>query len=319
MRRFAVLMIFLTIATISVVAQTGDWRRYRHELVFGAGTDAFMGDLGGGKGVGTHFVKDFDIQANRWAFMAGYGYKLSDRFALRTGIYYGRVYGSDKFTPNEARTNRYLTFRSPIIELSEVVEFSIIREKMGHRYNIKRAKGKRATPNLYIFAGIGGFYFNPRAQYLPIDAQGNPDESKPHYGEWFSLQPLGTEGQGKISTRQKYSRIQMSIPFGVGLNYMLNKSWGIGFDFGFRYTLTDYIDDVSNTYVDTKIFDGDGDQEMAEIASYFSDPAANRPGIGYSNGPGNQRGDSNWNDAYMFLTIKVTYKLFSVHRGRSKF
>lgn len=73
MRRFTVLMIFLTFATISVVAQTGDWRRYRHELVFGAGTAAFMGDLGGGKGVGSHFVKDFDIQANRWAFMAGYG------------------------------------------------------------------------------------------------------------------------------------------------------------------------------------------------------------------------------------------------------
>jgi len=307
MKRFSILTIFLMFATISLFSQTGDWRRYRHEFVFGAGTASFMGDLGGGKGVGTHFVKDFDIQANRWAFMAGYGYKLTDRFAIRTGIYYGRVYGSDEFTPEYARHGRNLYFRSPIIELSEVVEFSILRERMGHRYNIKRAKGKKPTPNLYIFAGLGGFYFNPRAQYLPTDASGNPDESDPNYGKWYSLQPLGTEGQGVISTRQKYSRIQMSIPFGVGLNCMLTRSWGIGFDFGFRYTLTDYIDDVSSTYVDPAIFED-------PIASYFSNPKS-----GYRVGPGEQRGDSNWNDAYMFLTIKATYKINSVHRGRSKF
>ncbi|MBQ1719100.1 MAG: outer membrane beta-barrel protein [Bacteroidales bacterium] len=307
MKRFSILTIFLMFATISLVAQTGDWRRYRHELVFGAGTAEFMGDLGGGKDVGTHFVKDFDIQAGRWAFMLGYGYKLTDRFALRTAIYYGRVFGNDEFTPEPARNGRNLSFRSPIIELSEVVEFSIIREKFGYRYNSKHARKLKATPNLYIFAGVGGFYFNPRAQYLPTDANGNPDESNPDYGKWYSLQPLGTEGQGIVSTRQKYSRIQMSIPFGVGLNCMLTKSWGIGFDFGFRYTLTDYIDDVSSTYVDPDIFDD-------PMASYFSNPACK-----YNVGAGEQRGDSNWNDAYMFLTIKVTYKLFSSRRGRSKF
>ncbi|MBQ5571742.1 MAG: hypothetical protein IIT38_02590, partial [Bacteroidales bacterium] len=140
MRRFSILTIFLMFATISLVAQTGDWRRYRHEFVFGAGTAAFMGDLGGGKGVGTHFVKDFDIQAGRWAFMLGYGYKLTDRFALRTAIYYGRVFGNDEFTPEPARNGRNLSFRSPIIELSEVVEFSIIREKFGYRYNSKHAR-----------------------------------------------------------------------------------------------------------------------------------------------------------------------------------
>lgn len=319
MKKLTILSIVLFFVTFSAVAQTGDWRRYRHELVFGAGTAEFMGDLGGGKGVGTHFVKDFDIQAGRWAFMAGYGYKLTDRFALRTSLYYGRVYGSDAFTPEYARNGRNLYFRSPIIELNEVVEFSILRESYGHRYNIKRAKGKKPTPNLYIFAGIGGFYFNPRGQYLPVvtdeagrpvlDAEGNttPNESAENYGKWYSLQTLGTEGQGIIPTRQKYSRIQMSIPFGVGMNYPINRKWGIGFDFGFRYTLTDYIDDVSSTYVSPDIFDD-------EIARYFSNP-----GSKYNVGAGDQRGDSNWNDAYMFLTIKATYKLGATRRGRSKF
>ena len=99
----------------------------------------------------------------------------------------------------------------------------------------------------------------------------------------------------------------MSIPFGVGMNCMITKSWGIGFDFGFRYTLTDYIDDVSSTYVDPDIFED-------PIARYFSNPDSK-----YRVGAGEQRGDSKFNDAYMFLTVKATYKLFSVHRGRSKF
>ena len=319
MKRFAVLTILLLFVTFFAVAQSRDWRRYRHELVFGAGTAEFMGDLGGGKGVGTHFVKDFDIQAGRWAFMAAYGYKVSERFTLRTGLYYGRVYGSDRFTPEFARNGRNLTFRSPIVELNEVVEFSLLRETYGHRYHIKRAKGRKPTPNIYIFAGVGGFFFNPRAQYLPVvkdefgntvvDAEGNttPDQSDSRYGKWYSLQPLGTEGQGYVSTRKRYSRIQMSIPFGVGMNALINRSWGIGFDFGFRYTLTDYIDDVSNTYVSPDIYDDD-------VARYFSNPDCK-----YSVGPGEQRGQNKWNDAYMFLTVKVTYKLMSNRRGRSKF
>lgn len=117
---FFLLFIFLLTTTL-VVGQSNEWRRYRHELVFGAGTSEFMGDLGGGKGAGSHFVKDFDIQAGRWAFMAGYGYKLTDRFALRTGIYFGRVYGSDKYTAEYARNGRNISFRSPILDRKSVV------------------------------------------------------------------------------------------------------------------------------------------------------------------------------------------------------
>ncbi len=320
MKRFAILSILMLFLAFSGFSQSRDWRRFRHELVFGAGTAEFMGDLGGGKGVGTHFVRDFDIQAGRWAFMAGYGYKFAERWALRTGVYYGRVFGSDKFTPENARNGRNLTFRSPIIELSEVVEFSLVRENYVQRYNFKHSKGARKTqPNLYIFAGVGGFFFNPRAQYLPtvqdeygnvvLDAEGNAVQNteNEHYGDWYSLQTLGTEGQGIIPTREKYHRVQVSFPIGVGMNYPLNRSWGIGFDFGFRYTITDYIDDVSNTYVSPDIYDDD-------IARYFSNP-----GSKYSVGCGEQRGDNAWNDAYMFLTIKATYKIGSPRRGRSKF
>jgi len=45
MKRFAVLTILMLFVTLFAVAQSRDWRRYRHELVFGAGTAEFMGIL----------------------------------------------------------------------------------------------------------------------------------------------------------------------------------------------------------------------------------------------------------------------------------
>lgn len=303
MKKFTITSLIILFTMSFAFSQSHEWRRYRHELVFGGGTTAFMGELGGGAGIGTHFVKDFDFLASRWSFQAGYGYKFTDRWALRAAAYYGRVYGSDELTTDPSRSGRNLYFRSPIIELSTVIEFSILRESYGHRYSFKHIKGKRPTPNLYIFAGVGGFWFNPRAQYLPSDPNAE------HYGEWFSLQKLGTEGQGIIPTRPTYSRIQFCIPFGIGINCLLNRQWGVGFDYGFRYTFTDYIDDVSNTYVSTDIFDD-------PIAAYFADPTC---GEFIGSNPGDQRGQNKYPDVYMFLTVKVTYKIASRNRQRSKF
>ncbi|MCF0206657.1 MAG: hypothetical protein HUK15_04450 [Bacteroidales bacterium] len=324
-KKILFLSLFSLTMTVFAFSQNRDWRMFRHELVFGAGTAQFLGDLGGGKGVGTHFVRDFDIQASRWSFNFGYGCKVSERFALRTSVYYGRVFGSDNYTPEYFRNGRGLAFRSPIIELNEVVEFSILRETYGNRYS-GHGKTKKNTPNLYIYAGVGGFYFNPRGQYLPekLDASGNPlcdangnvipDTDDENYGKWYSLRELGTEGQGYFSTRPKYRRVEMSFPVGFGMNYLITRNWGIGFDFGVRYTMTDYLDDVSTTYVSPDIFTDDVARWFSNRSSYVKDD-----GTIVREGPGGQRGESKYNDAFMFLMIKATYKITPNRKSRPKF
>ena len=126
--------------------------------------------------------------------------------AYKTGFFWGMLSGSDVKTNEPARSNRNLSFRSQIVEFNNQIEYSIVKEPKSRKYSIQKAPGmggfSNFQTNTYIFTGINVFYFNPQAKY-----QGN----------WVSLQPLGTEGQGIIPSRNKYSRVSVSIPFGFGL------------------------------------------------------------------------------------------------------
>ena len=143
----------------------------------------------------------------------------------------------------------------------------------------------------YIFAGAGLFHFDPKGELE---------------GSWYKLQPMGTEGQGLAASREKYSRTQFCIPVGIGFKYHFDRRWGIGFEYGIRKTFTDYIDDVSKTYYDN-----------AALAQYYGPTAAaladksDPKGIYSENltGPGMQRGNPKYKDAYMFAVFSVNYKL----------
>jgi len=146
--------------------------------------------------------------------------------------------------------------------------------------------------------GISGFWFNPQGQLN---------------GKWYNLQPLGTEGQGIIPTRKKYSRIQPAIPYGIGFKYGLDRKWSVGLEFGVRKTFTDYIDDVSTTYFDKELIR----EQYGDIAAQLSDPSSGEHPQWTASGQ--QRGDAKDKDAYMYMTINVVYKLKQNRRGLPKF
>ncbi len=297
MRKLIVLLGIFLFTSVLVNAQYNiHWRKIRHEVSFGAGSTNFLGELGGSSTVGSHFVKDFDLTSSRWVIQAGYGYKLAEQWAVKGNVLFGRLYGNDVLAGEANRNARNLHFRAPFVDVAATIDFSIIKERYGHRYDLRRIKGKRNLPNLYIYTGVAGTWFNPKAQFTD--------------GEWYSLQPLGTEGQGIVPTREKYSRICFSVPVGLGLNYIIDRNFGIGFEYGVRFAFSDYLDDVSNTYVDPSIFSD-------PMAAYFSSGTANSDWAGV--GPGQQRGQNQYNDAFMFLTIKATYKLRPRAPGMPKF
>jgi hypothetical protein len=43
-----------------------------------------------------------------------------------------------------------------------------------------------------------------------------------------------------------YSLVNISIPFGFGFRYKIGAQMDLGFDFGYRVSLSDYLDDVSD-------------------------------------------------------------------------
>ncbi|MFH2095925.1 MAG: hypothetical protein ABIJ16_09490, partial [Bacteroidota bacterium] len=209
MKKFIFLAIVIVIFVDLASAQrSARWRRMRYEVIYGVGATNFLGELGGANREGTNFLRDFEIVQTRPLISIGMRYKLQEDLAVKVAFSSGLLSGNDATTSEFFRSNRNLHFRSWLIEMGSQLEYSVIREKIGHRYNLRRVRGISGfKTNTYFFVGIGGFYNNPQAKYLD--------------GKWYSLQPLGTEGQGLVPTRKKYSRFQVSIPYGIGFKYGL--------------------------------------------------------------------------------------------------
>ena len=116
------------------------------------------------------------------------------------------------------------------------------------------------------------------------------------------LQPLGTEGQGLNGTRP-YSRLSVALPFGAGLRWKLSRYHTLNFELGYRFTLTDYLDDVSTTYYNN--------QEIREargaVAAYFADPSIKT--LPDATRVGEKRGNPEHNDGYLVFSIQYVYKL----------
>jgi hypothetical protein len=306
MKKTAFFLIFFLFVSILLKAQIRDlqWQKYRHEIFGGIGATNFMGDLGGSDIVGRTPLRDFDFKASRYVIHGGYFYRFHKRWSVGATIAYGSLYGGDKYTNEQYRSERNLHFRSTLIELSPMICFSIITESFSHSYKVGQ-KGKASIkPNVYIFTGISGFWFNPKAQYDGDIAE--------HKGKWFALQPLRTEGQGKVETRDPYNRIALAIPAGLGISFPFSKQLSIGAEFGFRYTFTDYVDDVSTTYVSKDLFDD-------PVAAWFSSPTNQDGEVWIGSGVGQQRGNPKNNDVYMFLSVTVKYKFLSRRLYKPKF
>lgn len=205
-------------------------------------------------------------------------YNVNDWVAAKFNVSYGRISGDDADTANKERN---LSFRSSVLEFGLTGEFNILGFQP---YNLERV----FSP--YIFAGIALFRFNPQAE---LD------------GQWYKLQPLGTEGQGTDAYPDKdyYKLSQFSVPVGMGIKYALNDLWTLGFELGARKTFTDYLDDVSTTYADPNVL-RTSRGSFGEIAVALAD----RNTTGTPRPAGNQRGDSSGNkDWYAMTGITISY------------
>jgi hypothetical protein len=288
-----ILSIILLLAASTSYAQ--NWRFFRHEIQAGIGASAFLGELGGANKVGTNFLNDLEFNLTRPNFKVGYSYMFNPYIKATGHFLYGRLRGDDALTQEPFRNNRNLHFRSPVLELGGSVEYYPFQEKFSHPYRIKGARSSNTNfLSPYVTLGIGGLWFNPKAQYTD--------------GKWYALRPLGTEGQGLAGGPKKYSPVQIFIPVGIGLKYSLSKQWSIGLELSRRFVFTDYLDDVSTFYYDeAAIASANG-----AMAAYFADPSLDPnfgPGDGiFTTATGQQRGDAEDNDSYMFAIFSVHYR-----------
>lgn len=221
----------------------------------------------------------FEAQNSEFASGLFFRYNFSNNLSYKTSVYHGKLRGSDSQYSTLNISNRNLSFETDIVDWSHVVEFSFMN--FGTRHE------RIAAP--YIFVGVSGFYFNPKTYYK---------------GEWVELQPLGTEGQGLPGNASKYSRVQASIPFGLGFNIKVGEQRDvvIGFEVGFHKTFTDHLDDIGGAYPVKDQFD-----QMDELSRAMSYRGVELPNQTIDDFPGGQaRGNSNQFDSFFFGGICIS-------------
>jgi len=268
------------------------------------GPSNFLGDLGGNLGKGKPFIKDNNIQKTKFTYGVLLSYHPNELYAIRFGVNHGTLEGDDAIIKakgglEEARKTRNSNFRSKFTEVLLMAEFyptTFLEYDPTDSY-------KKFRP--YLIAGIGGFHFNPMG-------------TDPLTGQWVELRPLRTEGQGltEYPAKKEYKLTQVNIPMGVGVKYFMSDNVNLSFEIVHRKTFTDYIDDVSTTYVDPTAFYNNMPLQQAQLAERM----ANKSGYTESGAvyhAGDKRGTPTNNDSYYSAGIKVGFVLGNSGRFRN--
>lgn len=227
-------------------------------------------------------------ETNPLAFRPAGGFYYRNNFtnftSFKAGITIGGLYGNDAQTNGDvSRINRNLHFRSIVADVSVMLEWNVLPYKIGD-------KVKMFTP--YFGIGLAGFYTNPQAELN---------------GRWIDLQPLGTEGQGVLDGTSKYSLFNFAIPASFGLKLNVSKRIALGLEFQYRYTFTDYIDDVSSDfYVSSDLFYNNNIPAIAADANALSYRAIDQT---ITLRASDQRGSPEANDHYYFVMFSLSYKI----------
>lgn len=228
-----------------------------------------------------------DLQLKRYTFnqshpalAIGISYELSEKFLIRSQLMTGKLSGNDKFNPLTAVRN--LNFTTSLTEF-----------QLGAEYYFRSYSEYTISP--YVFAGVAAYHFNPYTH----DAAG---------AKYF-LQPLSTEGQGFYQGRTPYHLTQLAIPFGGGIKMALSENIRVGVEFGLRKLFTDYIDDVSTTYIDPNILLTNRGAKAVELA-YRETELKN--GLPYQTGENRGIANKDW---YYFTCFTTSVRLGSANKG----
>jgi hypothetical protein len=210
-------------------------------------------------GGGSYYIGDINPRNHfKDSHMAGglfYRFSSNYRFSFRFGFNYGSISGNDAASGEPDQIERNLNFSTRMYELAGTTEFNFVEYRIGHdRYKF----------TLFIFAGASAFRFNPISNAGTL------------------LREQNSEAQS-----ESYPRLQVSIPFGVGLKFNVGKKCGLGVEWGPRRTFTDYLDDIRGVYPDNG--------SSAALA-------------------GAMRGNPSTRDWYFYYGVTLNIKLREAHR-----
>lgn len=339
-RRIFIALLLLTMLSLSAFAQPKVFNGRKRYWSFGlnAGTSNYRGDL----------APSFDFKLTRPTLGIDATRRLFPNWSVRAGLNWIKIAGDDYVsTKNKVgdvnfknaasidrdlleRYIRNLSFRNSMIEFSVVAIYDFLPNK-----GYFTARRKWAP---YISAGISVLTNNPEARrvkdvYTEISGDMVNITTISKNNDWIKLRPLKTENV-------EYSSAVIAIPLGAGVRYALSDNINIGLELNYRITFSDYLDDVSDKYIDLQtknalraamsnrslnVYSASGEQreELLDVAPAYVGP--NSPAYTkykYSNGDeylavtgfthakgGINRGNPNNKDHILTTTLRFEYLL----------
>jgi hypothetical protein len=257
----------------------------KNELGISLGPTCFNGDLnriGGAR----------EYKPSAGIFFRNHYHK---HFALRASFEYGNLKGTDthkSYSYNGAHERtRGLSFSTRFWEVALVNEFYLIDKSHQNEFSA------------YVFGGVGLMHFNPTAVYK---------------GTKYNLRNYHTEGQGQPGYASEYKLTTLTGLVGLGGKYQFSPTLCIGLELGYRFTNSDYIDDVHGNYADPSALEGNSIQvALADRSFENSDPNHyngtfyfDTYGNPHMNGYGSsddKRGSNKTNDKYLILNLSISY------------
>ncbi|MDN3669788.1 hypothetical protein QWY93_10680 [Echinicola jeungdonensis] len=211
MKRFILILFFIVLAKESYGQA---FYRFRFEEPW---------SVGAGGGVTQYFGELYSLWKYEEGIQPDYNFSVNVRRTIGTKTRlrlegsFIQMSGQDPpADPRSLREPRNLHFRARNFEVAFLGEY--------HWKPVRLNNITRHFLNWYIFAGVGASTNTPKAQ---LD------------GEWVSLRPLQLEGN-------PYPAVIVVFPMGLGMKYKLNVYTDLFIEGNYRFTLTDYMDDISD-------------------------------------------------------------------------
>jgi hypothetical protein len=194
---------------------------------------------------------NYRIQNIRPGITAFYRSNVSQVVSVRVGATFGWLYGTDAFGYDSFTQSRDSSFNA--IGSSSTFKISLFEASTVAEYHFLNWRSDRRpvkwTP--YLFGGFAIFGFS-----------GHPERST------------------------EYSNVQLALPFGAGVKYVLNPKWYVGAEFGARKTFFDYLDNISGPLSPDKNY---------------------------------RHGNASTHDAYYFLSFTLTYSFYTIPCPKSPY
>jgi len=236
-----------------------------------------------------HYFGDLNnrvsINRPKIAFGAFFRKQFGNYTSLRISGHYALLGYSDIYSDNEFQYRRNLSFNTNIFEIAAQGDFNFFKF-------IPTDPNHSFTP--YATVGVGIFTYDPYAFYN---------------GDKIYLRPLHTEGQTFYKDRKEYGTMAFCFPIGFGVKYAITDKVNISFEVSHRFTTTDYLDDVSTTYVGIDKFPSPtSSKSVAGIMQDRSFETGDGIPIGVE---GRQRGFSKQKDQYAIAEIGISFNITS--------